>query len=593
MAEAVAEYREALRLRPDYPEASKNLGNALVQTGETAAAIACFRHAAGLQPHNADARINLARALQMEGEFAQAVTEFRAALQLRPHDPHAASHLADALQSAGDLDAAIAQYRIALLHNPADAAIHNNLGAALQRSGRLDDAAASFRTALAFQPGYPQALSNLGSVLKDQGLIEDAVASFRQAASLAPDNIDFASNLVYMLHFDPRTTDESLAEELARWNARFAAPAAEASPPKEPRDPGRPLRIGWVSPDFRRHPIGRFLLPLFAAHDKAEFEFFCYSDVKAEDEITAALRKHAAQWRETSRLAHDGLAALIRRDEIDILIDLTMHMQGCRLPVFARKPAPVQITYLAYASSTGLPQMDYRLTDASIDPVDALNPFVEEPVRLNSYWCYAPDPAAPAVGRLPALARGHITFGNLNNLCKSSPEALRAWMKILQAVPNSHLLLHCPQGSPRERVQQLFSSGGIASARLRFADLLPFPQYMALYNQIDIALDPFPYSGGTTSCDALWMGVPLVTLAGKTTVGRGGVSILSQLSLSNWIASAPEEYVALAIRAAQDQAQLATLRQSLRRRMTSSPLTSAAQFASDLQRVLRKAEPVE
>jgi predicted O-linked N-acetylglucosamine transferase (SPINDLY family) len=382
-----------------------------------------------------------------------------------------------------------------------------------------------------------------------------------------------------------------LAAELAKWNARFGNAGErppEASTPNS-RDPQRPLRIGWVSPDFRRHPIGRFLLPIFSAHDAAHFPFYCYSDVPAEDGITAALRAHAQQWRATAALSHDELAALIRGDQIDILIDLTMHMQGTRLPVFAQKPAPVQMTYLAYASSTGVPQIDYRLTDIFLDPPGTSSPFVEKPLHLQSYWCYAPDPAAPEVNPLPAAASGQITFGNLNNFCKASRPALAAWLGVLRAVPNSQLLLHAPPGVARDRITQLLIDNHLDPARIRFAGLLPFQQYMQTYHQIDIALDPFPYTGGTTSCDALWMGVPLLTRAGNIGFARSGVSLLSQLGLTDWIATSPEDYVARAARLAQNLTQLAELRAALRPRMLASRLLNASAFAADLQALFRQA----
>ncbi len=630
LEEAAAEYRHVLALNPDHAPSHNNLGNTLNLLQRPADAVTHYQHAIRIDPANIDARINLAGALQSAGRTADAIEQFQLAIPHRPGDADLHYRFANLLQSAGRDDLAIQHFRQALLLHPLHAPCQNNLGVALQNTGRLSEAAAAFRAALnldsdfpeahnnlgnalkkldefdaaiaefraaiALRPTYAEALSNLGSALKDQALIAESIACFRQAAALKPDSIDLANNLVYMLHFDPNSTPESLAAELAHWNTRFAStpiPSPNSSPnPNHNRNPNpslKSLRIGWVSPDFRRHPIGRFLLPIFSAHDKTNFPFTCYSDVPAEDELTAQLRSHAQQWHTTIALSHDDLAALIRRDQIDILIDLTMHMQGSRLPVFAEKPAPIQMTYLAYASSTGVPQIDYRLTDIFLDPPGTSSPFVEKPLHLQSYWCYAPDTSAPAVNPLPAATTGTITFGSLNNFCKASPPALAAWIKILRAVPNSQLLLHAPPGSARDRITQLLIDNHLDPARIRFAGLLPFNQYMQMYHQIDIALDPFPYAGGTTSCDALWMGVPLVTLAGNTGVGRSGVRLLSHLSLSEFISSNVDSYISIAAQLASDPARLAHLRATLRDRMQSSLLTNAPRFAADLQSLFRRA----
>jgi protein O-GlcNAc transferase len=331
------------------------------------------------------------------------------------------------------------------------------------------------------------------------------------------------------------------------------------------------------------------MLPLLATHDHAKFEIRCYSDVTDGDSTTEQLRKHADVWRETWSLSDAKLADLIRDDRIDILVDLLMHAKGSRMLTFARKPAPVQVSYLSYASTTGLEAMDYRLSDPYLDPPEADESlYTETTIRLPStFWCFQPSAQMPEIAPLPASTNGYVTFGCLNNFWKVTPETRTAWMQLLDRVPNSRLVIHCYEGSHRQKLLEPFINEGIGPERIEFVGFLPIRQYFEQYNRIDIALDPFPYCGGTTTCESLWMGAPVVTVLGQTAVGRAGYSILSNIGLGALVARDVEQYLGLAEELAGYLSRLSELRGSLRSSMQSSPLMDAPRFARDIENAYR------
>jgi predicted O-linked N-acetylglucosamine transferase (SPINDLY family) len=335
--------------------------------------------------------------------------------------------------------------------------------------------------------------------------------------------------------------------------------------------------------------VARFTLPILKWHDRGKFEAYCYASGATRDAVTDRLRQYADQWRDVAGLSDERLAELIREERIDILVDLTMHVGVNRLLVFARKPAPVQVCYLAACSSTGLSTMDYRLSDPFMDPPDAPTTYCsEETARLpESYWCYCPDEEREPPGPLPALETGQVTFGCLNNFAKVTPAMLAAWREILRGVPGARLLLHARGGSHCDQVRQSFGDEGIDPNRIEFVGHLPYAEYLHTYQRIDIALDTFPYVGGTTTCDALWMGVPVVSLVGKAPQSRGGLSILSNIGLPELAASSVEEYVGKAVTLAADLPRLADLRSGLRERMQRSPLTDAPRFTRNLEALFR------
>jgi predicted O-linked N-acetylglucosamine transferase (SPINDLY family) len=544
------------------------------------------------QPEHADALHGLGVIAHQIGRNDIAVELLQRAIALKPAAAHFYNNLGTALADQRRLKEAIACYQKALTLEPDDAGIHSNLGNAFrdQEQGCLDEAVVCYQRALVLKPEYPEAHNNLGTAFTDQGRLDEAIASFRRALALKPDYPDAHSNLIYTLHFHPDCSAGAIAEECRRWNRLFAEPLQRLSLPyPNNRDPERKLRIGYVSPDFRSHPVGRFLLPLIEHHDRRSFELFAYAHVKHSDQMTGRFRSCMDVWRITTGLADEQLAEQIRGDGIDILIDLTMHMADSRLLVFARKPAPIQATWLAYCSTTGLGAMDYRLSDPYLDPVEeGCCAYSERTIRLaETYWCYQPTGEEPVVNLLPVLEKGFITFGSLNNFAKVTESTAAAWGRILQSVPQSRLVIHAHRGEHCRRFLQAMDRRGIEAQRIQFVGKRPMKEYFGLYHGIDIALDPAPYGGGTTTCDALWMGVPVVSLAGQTAVGRGGLSLLSNLGLPELVGRSAEQYVQIAVRLAGNPARLATLRATLRQRMLASALMDAPRFARNMEAAYR------
>jgi protein O-GlcNAc transferase len=593
LEEAAACYRKTLNLKPDFAQAHCNLGVARREQGKLDDAVACFRRVLDLKPEFVEAHNNLGNTLREQGKLEEAAACYRRALDLKPDFAEAHHNLGIALREQGKLDEAVGCFQRVLDLKPDFAEAHNNLGTALNELGKLDEAVALRRRALDLKPDLAEAQNNLGVDLKEQGNLDEAVACFRRAMELKPDFAEAHSNHLYTLLFCSGYDPSTLYEEHRRWNAVHAAPLATfIKPHGNDPSPHRRLRVGYVSPNFHHHPVGRFVLPLLESHDHAGFEAFCYASVKTPDALTDRCRARAEVWRDVLGQSDEQVACAIREDRIDILVDLTMHMAGNRLLVFARKPAPVQVTYLAYCGTTGLSVMDYRLTDPFLDPPladEQSKPrYTEESIRLpETYWCYQPASEAPPVNDLPAAEAGHVTFGSLNNFCKLSPAALDAWIGLLKAIPGSRLLLHARDGRHRERVRSLVAEAGLSAERLGFVGLQPLAEYFRTYHRIDVALDPFPYGGGTTTCDALWMGVPVVSLAGEMAVGRGGLSILSNLGLADLAALDLQQYAQIAIDLAQDLPRLGNLRATLRGRLQDSPLMDATRFTQNVEAAYR------
>jgi protein O-GlcNAc transferase len=578
--------RRALRLRPDFAEAQTNLGVVLQEQARPEEAEACYRQALDLKPENAETHNNLGTALRAQGKLEEAEAGIREALRLKPAYTEAHFNLGNVLRDQGRLELGAACYRQALNLNPDMAEAHNNLGVLCREQGKPEEAEACYRQALRIKPGYAEAHNNIGNLYKDDGQLDAALAAYRQALHCQPDFAAAHSNLLYTLLFSPDYDAQTVFEEHQRWNRQYAEPLARnVGPHTNDRSADRRLKIGYVSSDFKSHPVGRYVVPLLQAHDHSRIDVHCYSGVKHPDAVTALCRACADVWRDVRYASDVQLADLIRQDRIDILVDLTMHMANHRLLVFARKPAPVQAIYLAYAGTTGLTAIDYRLTDNYLDPPGQDDPFcTERAMRLpDSWWCYHPVLETPEANALPALKKGYVTFGCLNNFCKVVGPTLEAWRVLLQKVPESRLLMFAPPGPGRRRVRDYFATGGVAPDRVHFVDWMATADYFWKFHDIDIALDPFPYGGGTTTCDALWMGVPVVTLAGPRKVSRGGLSLLSTVRLQEWVAYDVDGYARIAMDLAGDLARLSTIRAGLRDRMRASPLMDAPRFAKNME----------
>ena len=564
------------------------------RAGRLAEAERGYRQILSLAPEHADALHLLGVIGLQAGHLEPALSLVQRAVDLRPDGALYRSNLGQILEQLGRRDEAERSYRAAIEQDPSCAEAFNNLGRLLQRQDRLEEAELRFRAAIEIAPDYAEPHTNIGNLLKDRGELDAAIAAYRRAVALRPDLSMLHSNLLLTLHYHAGYSPADLAREHRSWADRHVAPlAARPEPHGNDANPERRLRIGYVSPDFREHAVARFMLPLLEHHDRRAFEIFAYADVaEAEaDAVTARIRAACDHWREIRRRSDAELAAAVRDDRIDILVDLAAHSGNNRLLVFARKPAPVQFTYLAYCSTTGVDAIDYRLTDRLLDPTDDNEShYAERSIRLSGcYWCYSapdlPDGRKPCSDREP----GPPTFGCLNNFAKLTDATLELWMRLLRHEPEARLLVYARADSHRNRVRAAAERSGVDAARLAFVGWQPLEDYLQTYRQIDVALDPYPFTGGTTTCDALWMGVPVVTLTGPTAVSRGGATLLSNAGLAALIASDEARYIDIAAGLLHDRRRLENMRRNLRERLEASPIMDAARFASDVESVFRDA----
>ncbi len=592
--EAVAAYREAIRIKPDLAKTHSNLGNALKDLGRLEEAVIAFGQAIRIEPGSAQAFSNLGIALQLQGKSGEAVASCREAIRLRPDYAEAYFNLGNALRHQGKLTEAIAAFRQAIQIEPGMAAAFSNLGNALRDRGQLEEAVGAYREAIRLKPDLAQTISNLANALQDQGKLEEAIAAFRHAITVKPDDPLAFSNLLFCLNRDERVTADGLFDAHQEWDRRFGRTAPRAAAHTNERAAGRRLRVGYVSPDFRLHSVAFFLEPLLRAHDRQAVEVFCYAEVMRPDAVTARLRELADRWLDTVGLSDGELAGRIQADGIDILVDLAGHTSNNRLLVFARKAAPIQVTWLGYPNTTGLQAIDYRLVDAVTDPAGGDDARASETlVRLEGcFLCYgglqgAPEPAPP-----PHQKAGFVTFGSFNNPTKMSAATFDAWATLLRRLPEARLLLKAKpfaDATARALLLRRFGERGVASERVELEAWVPnTAAHLALYDRIDIALDPFPYNGTTTTCEALWMGVPVVTLRGDRHAGRVGASLLAQAGLTDLVARSVEEYVEIAVALADNPVRRDDLRCCLRPRLAASPLCDGPAFARKVEAAFRR-----
>jgi len=584
--EAITLLRAALDLQPTQVAHAVNLGIALCRRREFAEAQSILRRALDQDPHSADAAFNLGNALHGLGRSQDAADMYSQALQQRPGFVDASINLGNMQREMGQFTAAAASYEAALKAQPDSVVAMNNTGALLRTLGRFDEAEDMLRRGLRVSPRHAALYDNLGSVLKDAGELDAAIDCFRQSLSLEPSNPATHSNLAYAQSFQS-AQPRPILEECLRWNSRFAA-VPRLEPHRRPNSSPRRLRIGYVSADFRDHCQTLFTTPLLSHHDHGAFDIYCYSSVERPDEQTRHLATYADVWRDVRALDDAALADCIRADNIDILVDLTMHMARGRLLAFARKPAPIQVAWLAYPGTTGIGAMDFRVSDPRLDPEGFDDHYSERTIRLpDSFWCYDPLTAEPKVNTLPALERGYVTLGCLNNPCKLTDSTVRLWSRVMQAVPTSRLRILAPSGRHGQRVVQRLTLQGIAPDRVELVPYRARAEYLRYYHDIDLGLDTFPYNGHTTSLDSLWMGVPMVTRVGATSVGRGGLSQLFQLGLTGLTADTDEAFVERAVELCGNLPKLARLRTHLRERLERSPLMDGPRFAQQMESAYR------
>ncbi|HMD53206.1 MAG TPA: tetratricopeptide repeat protein, partial [Phycisphaerae bacterium] len=495
------------------------------QAGKLDEAEAIYRQILAGYPDNSDAWHLLGIILSQKGEYAQALNFFNSAIAISPSAAIYHNNRGFTLLRQGSIDQAVESFRTALRIRPDYADAYFNLGVALQKLHYLDEAAAASRKAIELKPDDAPAFNNLGNIYRDQGRFDRAVTAYRRAIEIRPAYFEAHSNLVYSLNFDPVQTPRSISEELTRWRDCHAQSLSRLiQPHTNDRDPGRRLKIGYVSGDFCRHASVCFLISLLSSHDHRTFEIFCYSNSIRTDDITERLHYYADVWRDVRNTPDPQIAQIIQKDRIDILVDLSVHSAQHRLLVFAAKPAPIQVTWLGYPGSTGLKTIDYRLTDPYLDPPGLDDEFYSEAsVRLpDCFWCYDPLISEPVSEAIPAQTNGYVTFGCLNNFCKVNKGVLSLWARVLHSVPDSHLLLLAPEGQVRQEALTQLNQDGISKERVTLIRKLARADYFKLFNRIDLSLDPFPYNGHTTTFDSLWMGVPVLSLSGQTVVGRAG-----------------------------------------------------------------------
>jgi protein O-GlcNAc transferase len=620
---AAVHYRESLRIDPQFAEAYNNLGLTLQQEGRLDEAIDCYLKTLELNPSLTGIYYNLGTVFQDKRDFEKAERYYLEAVARNPDDADAHYNLANVLRESKKIDDALSHYQAALTLNPSFADAYNNMGSILSERRLFSDAVACFHKALRIDPNLSGVYNNLGLVFKEQGQFDKAIEYFETALRMTPSFIEVLNNvagilfdqgrvteaetilkkaiqisplpvtyssLLFAMHYNPSHSPQDVLAESVNFSKLFA----DSTIPgifSHARDcaAGRRLRIGYVSPDFRRHSVAHFIEPVLSFHNREGYEIFCYSDVLHPDEVTRRMEGHAEQWRSITGIPDEEAAGLIRADRIDILVDLAGHTERNRMLVFARKPAPVQVSWIGYPATTGLQAMDYKIVDGYTDPSGLTEQFyTERLIRLpETFLCYRPVEDSPEIGESPCLTSGHITFGSFNNYPKVSSEVLLLWIKILKGVTGSRLVLKARSfvdKGVREALTGRFVGEGIEGGRI---ELLPWQslrrEHLDLYNRIDIALDTFPYNGATTTCEALWMGVPVIAIAGGSHASRVGMSILSNIGLPDFVAEDEEGYVRKAVNLAHDTARLLKLRKSLRDMMLSSPLMDARLFTANLE----------
>jgi len=620
LQEAEEGYKAVLRQRPDHADALNLLGVIRLQAGRIDSAVRLTQKAVKQQPDNCDYLANLGSALRAAGNFKAATQAFGRALAIAPHHPPAlfnlallweeerqygkaeerlttlvALHpgmtkglerLARVLELQEKYDEALERLRQLAdkLDNPAPA--YNNTGNILVKQGKLHEALAWYQKAAEADPDLTEASVNLAWLYKEHGMLEEDIACLRACLARRPDP-QTHSDLLFSMNYSASYTPDQLHDEAGEWWRRHGPV------PPPPPIPGGPLpktlRLGFLSPDLRRHPVGQFIKPLLRHLDPQRIKVTCYAETPrdGEDAVSAEIKGLCAAWRCTVGRDTNEIIDVIRQDGIHVLIDLAGHSAGNRLDVMAMRAAPVQANWLGYVNTTGLATIDYRITDWVTDPEGAERLNHETLVRMpHAFFCYEPPPEADGLepGPLPAREAGRLTFASFNNIAKITDQVITLWGEIMNGVPESRLLLVAKQFCDpviRDRMLERFARNGVAPQRITPMAGLSMREYLALHNEVDIALDPFPHNGHTITCHALWMGVPCVVLRGDRYAARMGASVLTAAGLDELIAEDKRQYVAKTITLARDLDGLAELRRSLRRRMRQAPICDARGFARD------------
>lgn len=625
LQDALVAYDRVLRIEPDLAQIHLYRGQALVQLGRSQEALAACDQALRIKPDLAEIQIARGRILGHEGRLDEALTAYQQALRRNPDNLLAHNNSGDILQQLGRFEEALAAYDQVQRIKPDLVELHVNRGIALEASGRSSealeaydqvlrarpdiaeahlnrgktlshlgrqhDAIAAYDRAIEIKPDMVEAYVNRGSELSSAGRIREALADSEQALRIDPGCQEAYNNQLYVLQYDPSQDDASLYAAHRKWGEQYDDLSNVYTAYANPRDAQKILRVGLVSPDLGMHPVGYMILPLLAPANPAQVQFICYSNRAQEDALTEQLKSKATAWRTTVGVVDSALAEHVREDQIDILIDLAGHTAGNRLPVFALKPAPVQVTWLGYRSTTGLTAIDYVLSDRIMVPPDSEHGFVEQVVRLpDTRLCYEPRDFAPPPAPPPLLERGWPTFGSFNNIIKLTPQVMQLWARILNALPESRLILKWSTfADPETRAEyhRRFAALGVVPERIELRGRSSHSKMLEEYGDIDVLLDPYPFSGGISSLEALWQGLPIVTLSTAHPMSRQTQGFLNALGRSEWVTSNEEDYRAIAVDLASDPERLVSARHEQRSRMRDSTLCDGPRFARHFELALR------
>jgi protein O-GlcNAc transferase len=588
-AEAKSQYICALELRPELADAHFNLGTVLDELGQLSEATASYRRAVELKSDFAEAHNSLGGALKSLGQHEEARASIRLAAQLNYKLAETHNNLGATLLAAGQIDSAIANFRRAVKLNPGSLRAHINLGNALRTRRQPDEAALVFRRALEINPENADLHINLGTTLKDTGQLDEAIACYRRALELKPDDAPTLSNLLFTLNYTDHSP-EFLLEEARKFGRMVEGRRkSRFSSWKCPHESSR-LRVGFVSGDLYNHPVVYFLESFLAQLDPGKIELIAYTTSQKSDATTSRIKSRFAAWKSISGLGDEAAANLIHNDCVHVLIDISGHTGHNRLPVFAWKPAPVQVSWLGYFATTGVTEIDYLLADRTGVPESQRRYFTESIWYLpDTRLCFTAPDLDLAVAPLPAISKGTITFGCFQTLAKINDGVLEVWGSIFASLPNALLRIQSNQlGEPahKEQLGQRLLRVGIEPARVAMHDVINRENYLSAHAEVDVILDTFPYPGGTTTCEAVWMGVPTLTLSGDSLLSRQGASLLTAAGLEDWIATDKEEYITKAIALAGDLQKLSSLRAKLRQQVSASPLFDAPRFARNFEDAL-------
>jgi protein O-GlcNAc transferase len=571
-----------------------NIAHEYYRSGNLHDAARMFEEVLEIQPQNTEALYYFGLICYTFGNYDLAIEHLKEVLQLNPNLADTYVTMGNALQKKGQLNEAMSYYKKALEINPDSAEVYQGLGDTFRDQQKPKEAIDCYRKVILIDPERVLVYNKLAILLKDVGKLHEAEDNLKKAIEKEQNCHVYYSNFLFLMNHNPQHDAQIIFHEHLLFAKKFAEPLSRSiSPYNNKRSINRRLKIGYVSPDFKLHPVAYFIEPILIEHTREHFEVFCYSDVPSPDDTTKRIQSHTDKWRSIFGVSDEKVAELIREDEIDILVDLSGHASAIRILLFARKPAPVQVSWIGYLATTGLSTIDYRIVDRYTDPPEMTEKFyTEKLVRLpESFLCYLPHKNCPKVSGLPALETGHITFGSFNKIMKVSEEVISLWSKILMGIPNSRLIMKTLSFSnemSRQYGIDMFKQRGITEERI---DLLlpdPPPKHLESYGLVDIGLDTFPFNGLTTTCEAMWMGVPVVTLAGTAYHTRSGVSLLSNVGLPQLIAKTNDEYISIAINLANDLKRLKFIREQLRDMMKCSPLCDSKRFIAHLEMSYRE-----